>query len=172
MSFISKTLIIIALWLVQGFPAVCQTMLLDLRTPILFQGNGSIAYRDPAVLFHNNQFYLFFTLVEVEDDGQVFSYTATSQSRDLLCWSQPVKITPRNQYLNYCSPGNVIRFDNEWVLCLQTYPRPGHLVTQPVRYGTQDAWVLLCAAMTWPSGADQNYSKLKVTMYLWRKWDE
>ena len=42
--------------------------------------------------------------------------------------------TPRDQNLNFGSPGNIIRDGDQWVLCLQTYPRPNG-----ERYGNQDA---------------------------------
>ena len=69
-------------------------------------------------------FRLFFTLVETETDGTVFMYTACSKSTDLQTWTPPQKFTPRNQSLDFSSPGDIVRYDNEWVLCLQTYPRP------------------------------------------------
>ena len=120
-----------------------QQKLLKIKSPILFKGDSFTAYRDPAVLFHDKTYYLFFTLVEIEEDGKVFSYTATSESRDLKKWSSPRKITPRDQTLDYCSPGNVIRFKNEWILCLQTYPRPGQFINQPVRYGDATARIFI-----------------------------
>lgn len=115
-----------------------QTSLLkDLKSPIIFKGSDSTAYRDPAVLYENNQFYLFFTLVKTEE-GKIYSYTATSQSKDLKNWSPVKVITPKDQSLDYCSPGNIVRYNNEWVMCLQTYPRPDYTVNQPVRYGNSD----------------------------------
>lgn len=119
--------------------ANCQSLLSGLQSPVIFKGNDTTAYRDPAIIYGNKVFYLFFTLVEIEKDGKVFSYTATSHSRDLKKWSLPRKITPRNQNLNYSSPGNIIKFGDEWVLCLQTYPRPNHFISQPTRYGNKDA---------------------------------
>ena len=95
-----------------------------LASPILFRGDASTAYRDPAAIWHNGMFYLYFTLVKTEADGQVFGYTAWSKSRDLGTWTAPVIFTPRNRHLNYSSPGNVIKVGDCWVLCLQTYPRP------------------------------------------------
>ena len=51
-----------------------QTQLLDaIDSPVLFAGDEKTAYRDPAVLYHNDQFYLFFTLVKTEN-GKIFSY--------------------------------------------------------------------------------------------------
>jgi sucrose-6-phosphate hydrolase SacC (GH32 family) len=114
-----------------------------LKSPLIFKGDSVTAYRDPAILYHNRIFHLFFTLVEVEGDGKVFSYTARSSSKDLLKWSLPVKLTPRDQTLNFCSPGNIIRVRDEWILCLQTYPRPGQMITQPVRYGDQSARIFI-----------------------------
>ena len=114
-------------------------LLNKLALPVLFRGNDKTAYRDPAVLYHNNKFYLFFTLVRTEDSGKVFSYTAMSTSKDLKRWSATKILTPRNQHLDYCSPGNVVRFKNEWILCLQTYPRPDYTANQMPRFGTGDA---------------------------------
>ncbi|MFV5693515.1 family 43 glycosylhydrolase [Flavobacterium sp. LT1R49] len=115
-----------------------SSRLTPLKSPIIFKGSDTIAYRDPAVLYHKNKFYLFFTLVKTEE-GKIYSYTATSHSRDLKNWS-PIKIiTPKDQSLDFCSPGNIVRFNDEWVLCLQTYPRPDYTVDQKTRYGTKDS---------------------------------
>ena len=115
-----------------------QNLLTGLKSAIIFKGDEKTAYRDPAVLFHNNNMYLFFTLVRTEE-GKVYSYTAMSSSKDLKNWS-PVKIiTPKDMSLDFCSPGNVIRYKNEWILCLQTYPRPNYSVDQMPRFGTGDA---------------------------------
>ncbi|MDN5203417.1 hypothetical protein QQ008_18665 [Fulvivirgaceae bacterium BMA10] len=111
----------------------------QLNNPVLFAGDERTAYRDPAVIFHEETFYLFFTLVEIEDDGKIYSYTAYSKSKDLLHWTIPVKITPKDQRLNYSSPGNIIRFENEWILCLQTYPRPGYSIADMPAYGDETA---------------------------------
>lgn len=96
----------------------------DLPSPMLFRGNATTAYRDPAAVTHDGWLTLFFTLTRIEADGQVFQYTAWSRSRDLLTWTEPKAFTPRDRSLNFCSPGNVVRQGDEWVLCLQTYPRP------------------------------------------------
>ena len=70
---------------IYGFtiPTEAQTNILDaLDSPIIFKGNDTTAYRDPAVLFHNNIFYLFYTLVKNEE-GKIYSYTAERHSVDL-----------------------------------------------------------------------------------------
>ena len=110
-----------------------------ISSPILFQGDATTAYRDPAAVFHKGMFHLFFTLVRTEPDGMVFSYTAKSTSRDLIRWTPPATFTPRDRRLNYCSPGCVIRFRGEWVLCLSSYPRPNG-----EKYGNKDSriWIL------------------------------
>lgn len=95
-----------------------------LPSPILFRGDAVTAYRDPAAVYHDGLFRLFFTLVKIEEDGTAYSYTAASKSKDLVHWTAPRILTPRDRAMNYSSPGNVVRFGNQWVLCLQTYPRP------------------------------------------------
>ena len=94
-----------------------------IKSPIVLRGDSRTAFRDPAALYHAGEFYLFYTLVRTEADGLIYSYTAVSTSRDSQDWSAPRIITPKGQHLNFSSPGNVVRFGKEWILCLQTYPR-------------------------------------------------
>ncbi len=114
-----------------------------LQSPILFKGDSVTAYRDPAVLYENGRFFLFFTLVEIEPDSMIYSYSAMSTSQDLVEWSPIKKLSPRDQSLNYSSPGNVIRYKNEWILCLQSYPRPGYKMLQMPRYGDSTAFCFI-----------------------------
>jgi hypothetical protein len=132
-------LICILFWLVslEIYPQISQ--LENLKSPILFRGNEKTAYRDPAVLFHNKLFYLFFTLTEIEADRRIYMYTALSKSSDLIHWTAPRKLTVKDQNLDYSSPGNVIRFHDEWILCLQTYPRPDYTIDMMPRYGNQSS---------------------------------
>ena len=104
----------------------------------IFKGDGQIAYRDPAVLYHEGTFYLWFSVMRTERDS-VFSYVGQSRSRDLAHWTEPELLTERNQDKDFCSPGNVVRCGDKWVMCLQTYPRPGYVKSQMPRYGTQAA---------------------------------
>ena len=111
-------------------------------SPVLFYGDEKTAYRDPAVLFYNDQFFLFFTLVKTIN-GEIYSFTATSKSYDLINWSQVKILTPRDQNLNFCSPGNIVNYDGKWLLCLQTYPRPGYIQGDKVRYGSDDSRIFI-----------------------------
>jgi predicted GH43/DUF377 family glycosyl hydrolase len=110
-----------------------------LNSPIIFHGDAHTAYRDPAALYNDGWFYLFFSVNNIESNGDTFQRTAWSKSRDLISWTKPDIFTPRDKSLNYSSPGDVIRFNNQWVLCLQTYPRP-----QGERYGNKSSriWIM------------------------------
>jgi len=110
-----------------------------LESPIVLRGDENTAYRDPAAVYHDGVFFLYFTMVRMEEEGRIYSYTALSRSSNLRNWSEPVIITPKGQRLNYCSPGNVIRYGDEWILCLQTYPRPNYKQGDPVRFGDRTA---------------------------------
>ena len=104
----------------------------------VFRGTASTAYRDPAALYADGTFHLFFTYIDAED-GEVAATTCHSQSRDLVRWTPPRALTPRDPRLNYSSPGNVVKDGGDWVLCLQTYPRPGaRLDDVPPKYGNAD----------------------------------
>jgi sucrose-6-phosphate hydrolase SacC (GH32 family) len=95
-----------------------------LSSPLIFKGDSTTAYRDPAAIYHDGVFHLYFTLVKLESDGKPYLYTAWSKSTDLTHWTEPRIFTPRDANLNFSSPGNVVRFSNQWILCHQTYPRP------------------------------------------------
>lgn len=111
------------------------SLLSAMPSPVLFRGDERVAYRDPAAVYADGRFHLFFTLVETEAPGeQPFLYTAVSTSRDLVQWERPRKLTPRDRALNFSSPGNVIRFADRWVMCLQTYCRPNG-----EKYGSADS---------------------------------
>jgi len=99
-------------------------LLAELRSPILFAGDAVTAYRDPTLVWHEGSFVLFCTYIVADDDGGVSMYTMQSRSADLLDWTPPRPITPRDRALNFSSPGNAVRRGDEWILCLQTYPRP------------------------------------------------
>ena len=134
-----------ALWIV----VVCGTSIAEeppppidwsaLSSPIVFRGDLKFAFRDPAVVYHDGTFHLYFTLSETADDGGYYNMTAQSKSRDLVHWTFPRVITPRDRQLNYSSPGNVVRYQEQWTLCLQTYPTPNL-----ERFGNQTAriWIL------------------------------
>ena len=124
--------------IVTAFTAKAQRPLSRLKSPVLFKGDAHTAYRDPAVIYHHKKFYLFFSLSKTEADGKVFSYTAMSTSGDLIKWSAITILTARDQSLDFSSPGDVIRFKNEWILCLQTYPRPNYTVNDMPQYGNSN----------------------------------
>ncbi len=92
-------------------PEAHTNILSTLESPIIFKGDDTTAYRDPAVLYHNNVFYLFFTLV-ITEDGKIYSYTAESHSVDLKNWSPEKILTVKDQSLNFSSPGNIIKYNN------------------------------------------------------------
>jgi len=114
-----------------------------LPSPILIRGDRTAAYRDPTAVYHEGVFYLYATMVRTEEEDRIYSYTVLSRSSNLRDWSDPLVITPKGQKLNYCSPGNVIRYGDEWILCLQTYPRPDYQRGGPVRWADQTARIFI-----------------------------
>lgn len=108
------------------------------QDPRIFRGDAKTAYRDPAAVWHDGTCHLYFTLVETDPDKTVHSFVAQSESKDLISWTPPVKITPKS-VLDYSSPGNVVRDGDEWVICYQSYPRPGNRDDGVVRYGDATA---------------------------------
>ncbi len=93
-----------------------------INSPIILKGSERTAYRDPALYYENGKFHLFCTFVECFDDGPYLT-VVQSESSDLVSWTAPREITPRDRALNYSSPGNIVRYNGEYILCLQTYCR-------------------------------------------------
>lgn len=89
---------------------------------LIFEQSIIYSFRDPAAYIEHGVIYLFFTLVENTPERQYF-YVAMSQSTDFVNWSKPKILTQRDHLKNYSSPGNVVKFRDEYYLCLQTYPR-------------------------------------------------
>ncbi len=138
-----------------------QSKLLKLESPVLFLGESVTAYRAPAVLFHRGTFHMFFALSEVERDGRVFTYVARTESRNLRTWTKPVKITARDQNLDFSSPGNVIRYKDEWILCLQTYPRPGLYIDMGMKTAGADARIYIMRSKNLESWSEPELLKVK-----------
>lgn len=129
-------------------------------SPIILKGNDSTAYRDPAVLYHDGTFYLFCTVIKIEKDS-IYGYTAESKSKNLIDWTPPRCITPCSQNQSFSSPGNIIRYDDEWILCLQTYLRPNYTVDQMPRYGNSDARIYVMRSRDLENWSSPEVLKLK-----------
>jgi hypothetical protein len=104
------------------------SLLTQLESPILIEGDNHKAFRDPLIIYAEEKFWLFYSLATNETDsiiqGKAFWQIAYSTSEDLKTWSTPKFITPKNLDLNYSSPGSITKDGDEWVLALQTYPTP------------------------------------------------
>lgn len=109
-------------------------LLENIKSPILLKGNSKIGFRDPTAIYHEGVFRLYYTYNEVGEHDDVYMYTAMSTSEDLLNWSKPKILTPKDKKLNFSSPGNIIRHNGKWIMCLQTYPRPNG-----EKYGNEDS---------------------------------
>lgn len=90
---------------------------------IIFKGNDKFAYRDPACFYKDGTYYLFFTVSE-KDNGYMYNRIGLSKSTDLKNWTEPEILTEKNYNTNYCSPGNIIEKDGEYIICFTSYPMP------------------------------------------------
>ncbi len=106
----------------------------------IFEGNERIAYRDPTCCYSDGVYHLFMT-VSTKKDGYMYNRVAKSESRDLLSWSEPVFLTPADTSLNYCSPGNVISANGEYLVSICSYPMPFPFEKQS--YANEDARLFL-----------------------------
>jgi hypothetical protein len=96
----------------------------QIRDPRVLVGDAEVSYRDPAALLVDGELRVWFTENHALPAGGMRSHLAEIRSRDLLHWTAPRPLTDPGDSRNWSSPGNVVRFGEEWVLCLQTYPTP------------------------------------------------
>lgn len=90
---------------------------------LIFTGNETTAYRDPACYFYDGCYYLFFTISK-KQNGYMYNHIALSTSEDLFHWTEPKLLTQTDNLKNYCSPGCIIEKDGEFILCFTSYPMP------------------------------------------------
>lgn len=120
-----------------------------IQSPILLQGDCRTAYRDPAAYYRDGVFFLYFTLVETESNGDVYMYLAMTESEDLIHFSPIRKLSPRDCRYNFSSPGNVVYFNGKYYLCCQTYCRENG-----EKYGNENSRIWL-----WESEDLENWGK-------------
>ncbi len=118
----------------RSYPASEPVDFSKIESPIVLQGDEINAYRDPAGHFHDGVFRVFHTLCRKEDDGHYYWYLSVIRSRDLVHWTHLRILTRRSRKLNFSSPGNVIRYKGQWMICFQSYPTPNDEI-----FGNADA---------------------------------
>jgi len=80
-----------------------------------------VGVRDAAILWHEGVLHCFYT-ASFQGEGTIISQIEHIQSRDLRNWERcPDVVTDPPVFW---SVGNVIRANNEWVLCMQDYRIP------------------------------------------------
>lgn len=125
-------------------PVDNASLLHVLSSPIILKGDARTAYRDPLLFHHGNTFYLFYSYVKEDATTHlIYWYVGLSTSRDLQHWSPTRVLTPKDQNLNFSSPGSLTRFGNEWILSMQTYPIPNFHRGDPIRFGDDRARLYL-----------------------------
>jgi len=99
--------------------------LTKIPSPQILPGNENTYYRDPTAIYHDGVFRLFFTVAQLRDNKKyMVSFLGTTTSQDLVSWTPVKLLTPEDPALNYSSPGNIIRYKGEWIICFQSYPIP------------------------------------------------
>jgi len=94
-------------------------------SPIILNGNTDIHYRDPAAIYHDGALHLFFTVnIPRNDSKSMVSFIGTTKSLDLVTWTPVRLLTTEDPSFNFSSPGNIIRYRDEWIMCLCSYPIP------------------------------------------------
>jgi len=131
----------------------------ELSSPIIFRGDHKHAYRDPAVIFHNGSFYLYFTLSETAADGGYYNMTAYSISPDLVHWTFPKIVTPRDRSLiSFATKANGLSVSRRI-----RRPTGKYSAQTTAEFGS-------CAARTWRIGLSQSYSRSRATMCPGKRW--
>jgi len=138
-----------------------KSLLAGLKSPILLHGNDRIAYRDPLLFYQGDTFHLFFSYVREEEDRLIYWYVATSESKDLVHWTEPRTLTPKGQDLNYASPGNIVRVGDQWLMGVQTYPIVNFRRGDPLRFNDDRARLFLLHSRDFVTWSNPELIKVK-----------
>ncbi|MDI9584253.1 MAG: hypothetical protein QM473_08555 [Acidobacteriota bacterium] len=95
--------------------------LAGLKNPVLAVPGVSV--RDPAAIWHEGVCYLYYTRHIGDWGGSAAWDIGLVTTTDFRKFSAERIITPKG----YASPGNVIRFEDRWVLVVQSYPWPSEI---------------------------------------------
>ena len=88
------------------------------KTPLILKQTEKLGFRDPAACYHEGTLYLYFTMVH-QEDGEQYLTVGMCKSTDLLHWSRPVSLTPKDKTKEYSGPGNLLFHEGSWYLCVQ-----------------------------------------------------
>lgn len=113
-------------------------LLNNLKSSHILKGDSTHAYRDPAVIYKDGIFYIYFTFVETEEDGSIFMYVAFTKTTDFTSFSPVKKLTVRDKTYNFSSPGNIVFHDGKYKMCVQTYCRENG-----EKYGNENSRIYL-----------------------------
>lgn len=86
----------------------------------------TLGFRDPTAFYKDGKIYVFYSYVDLGDDGWTYFRLGLSVTEDLIHFSEPVLLTPRDRSKNYSSPGCVLEILGEYVMCVQSYPTLGN----------------------------------------------
>lgn len=116
----------------------------ELESPIILMGDDQAGFRDPLLIYEGGYFYIYYSYVLTEEQEKIYWYVAMSKSRDLVYWTDPVILTEKDQSKNFASPGSIVRYKGDWVMCMQTYSMPNYTRKDPIRYGDANCrlWVM------------------------------
>jgi hypothetical protein len=92
-----------------------------ISNPVISRGANEAA-RDMAIFYEGGTLYCFYS--SVTEDQQRYQWCLeVAETTDCVNWSPPRRLTTSE--LNFSSPGNIIRHQNEYVMCVQSYPSKG-----------------------------------------------
>ena len=95
-----------------------------LHNPIILKGDKHTAYRDAAAHYHDGVFRIYHSITTFGENGAIIFRIGMIKSTDLIHWTEPVIVSPENTEMNFGDPGNIIRFQDRWVMCFESYPCP------------------------------------------------
>lgn len=96
----------------------------ELYDVVVLRGDENTAYRDAAAHYHDGVFRIYHSVTTFGENGAVIFQIGMTKSTDLIHWTEPVIVSPRNTNANFGDPGNIIRFGDRWVMCHESYPCP------------------------------------------------
>jgi hypothetical protein len=116
----------------------------QIECPRIMMGDDYHALRNPCVVYVNDMFYMYHTVVFTGENEEILYTVGVSKSEDLVRWTPTKILTEKDQNISCSSPGSITRFDGKWILSLQTYPMPGNKRSGKLRFANESRrnWIM------------------------------
>ncbi len=90
-----------------------------IKAPVLKRHTDQEGYSHPVVCLKEDIYYLFYTVTQKTEDGNVHKKIGVSTSKELLRYTKPRILFEEKEEIEFCHLGSVVLFQGIYYLCFE-----------------------------------------------------